>query len=274
MGCNRVSQEQIENIKRRIAKLKRLSDGARKCRSFAEAEQAASMMQRLLDEYNLTMDSICLDDRPEFKNDGNFTHEKRKMKGLGRNPGTWIRLLRGTICRYCYCISLSDSRDLSRFEIVGSQENVSAALWLTEYLSSTFISLSRRRYIEHIAQWVLGKEKRFPYGDFRDSYLKGCVSGLADNFEANWKKHEDVATPPQESRKRTPPKQDIRFSQAAKPSPRALAVRTQSRLRDYLRDIKGKDIPKADIDSSYCCNLAWSLGLTDGRTVSLNRQIL
>ncbi|MCF0168356.1 MAG: DUF2786 domain-containing protein, partial [Bacteroidales bacterium] len=195
MGSNNVSQEQLENIKRRIAKLKRLSDGARKCRSFAEAEQAASMMQRLLDEYNLTMDSICLDDDRGLKDAGHYTHEERKLKGLGRSLGTWVRLLRGAICKYCYCISLSDSRDLSRFEIVGSQENVSAAIWLIEYLSATFASLSRRRYLEHIAQWALGKEKCFPYRDFRDSYLKGCVAGLADNFEANWGKHEYAGAP-------------------------------------------------------------------------------
>ena len=61
----------LEKVLSKLAKLKKLYEGAKKINSEGEANNAAVLIQKLLTEYNLTMDEIETED--EKKSD--FIHE-------------------------------------------------------------------------------------------------------------------------------------------------------------------------------------------------------
>lgn len=48
----------LDKVMRKIAKLKNLYEGAKKINSIGEAESAAALMNKLLAEYNLTLEDI------------------------------------------------------------------------------------------------------------------------------------------------------------------------------------------------------------------------
>ena len=62
----------LEKVLRKLAKLKKLYEGAKKINSEGEANNAAVLIQKLLTEYNLTMDEIETED--EKKSD--LIHEQ------------------------------------------------------------------------------------------------------------------------------------------------------------------------------------------------------
>lgn len=267
------TEAQAEKIKKKIMRLKRMSDSARSVKSFAEAETAARLMQKLLDEYNLSLESIDFEGTCRSTEETGFTHEKVRMAGKWTGNDTWVRLLRGTVCKYCYCISLSSGQDLSCYEVVGRHENIAAAKWLIEYLSSAFVSLFRKRYRKYLIDRMLGKEKSVPKNEFRSSYLSGCVAGLRENFENNWEKAEEPSRRQDKKEFSCPETQCSKAQSGFQPTPRSIVIRQQSRLRDYLYEIKGKKIPTAEIDGGYNSEVPYSYGFADGRSISLNRQI-
>lgn len=261
-----ISSEDIDIIKRKIASLQRLHDSAVFIGSQAEAEAAACMIQKLLLKYNLN-----LKDEGEAPSgqDAIFTHENHRLSRMVAN-GQWLRALRGTVCKYTFCLSISSASASLSYEIYGKPDNVSTAVWLIDYLSQYFSQSSMLRYARY--SWGCLSNGRMPVGhkSFRHDYLAGCVKGLEENFKQNCESRYDEASL---DKKRHRKDNDSISPGVETSTAMALVIRTQSNLRDYVTHCKGKSIPKATIDIETSCETAEILGQKDGREISLLKQI-
>lgn len=54
---------ELENVLKKLRKLQKLYEGAKKINSEGEAANAAALIQKLLTEYNLTMDEVGTDEQ-------------------------------------------------------------------------------------------------------------------------------------------------------------------------------------------------------------------
>ena len=62
----------LQNVMQKLRKLQKLYEGAKKINSEGEAANAAAAIQRLLAQYNLTMEQICDDE--EKKKTFQYSH--------------------------------------------------------------------------------------------------------------------------------------------------------------------------------------------------------
>lgn len=265
--------DNIENIKRKIAALKKLHDGAFQIHSYHEAETAAFMMQKLLTQYNLTLDAINVDGRGCTDN---YVHEVHSMNRNKVYVGRWLCALRGTICRYTFCLSFSTESNPCAYELAGTPDNVATALWMIEYLATAFSRNSLRRYVKYRYECIVNMRKPIGRTAFRQDYLIGCVEGLKENFERNFNEYStcDSAGGMTSGGRDEGSKPEQKESSEPAPSKcSALSLRTRESLRDYVAHVKGKQVPKGTVDMNTTCDEAVSYGRIDGREISLNKQL-
>lgn len=268
-----MDSEDLENIKRKIAALKKLHDGAFQIHSYHEAEAAAFMMQKLLTQYNLSLDAINMDG----KVDPNiYVHEVHSISKHKVYVGPWLRALRGTICKYTFCLSLSTESNPCIYELAGTPDNVATALWMIEYLGTSFSRSSLRRYLKYRYDCIVNNRKPIKRMAFRHDYLIGCVEGLRENFEKSFNDYSmfDSAGNKTVNIQKNRNKSNYQESSASGTTRcYALSLQTRENLLDYIAKIKGRKVPQGRIDMNTTCDEAVSYGKIDGREISLNRQI-
>ena len=87
----------LDKVMRKIQKLKKLYEGAKKINSEGEAQNAAALIQKLLTEYNLTMEEVGSE---QEKEDNKVMHENVSgftYKSIG---GIWEQRLTHVICKW------------------------------------------------------------------------------------------------------------------------------------------------------------------------------
>ena len=151
-----------DKILERIRKLIRLKESTT---SEGEAKAAATHVNRLLKEYNLSLLDVN-EKRPET------VFEIRESGAISYKDAFgnyWKRdLLRGT----------------TDMLIVGTQENIAAVTVLYDYLRTAFRRLADKRHMEYVST----KRGYYRTEKYRKkyirSYLEGVTPGLRDQFEA------------------------------------------------------------------------------------------
>lgn len=160
----------MDDVMRKLRKLRALYEGAKEINSEGEAQNAARAIQRLLTEYNLSMEQIGVEpeENPVLKEDiSGFTY-----KSIG---GDWEMYLTNVLCRHNFCRCLLYGT-IRRLVIVGRRENVETVKWLRDMLSERYVKFSKEKYKEYLASGDYYKP--MSKDRYQRGYLKGCAAGL------------------------------------------------------------------------------------------------
>ena len=241
------TNQKLDSVLKKLRKLQNLYEGAKKINSEGEANAAAAAIQRLLIQYNLSMDEIGTDEEKskdtvlEEKVDG-FTY-----KSIG---GEWESRLLYVLCKWNFCKCFQVGGTYKRLMIFGKKENIETVKWLRSMLSERFVSFSKNRFKEY-QKTVEYAMNPISMDKYQRSYLMGCSAGL----DAKLKEESD-----REKAK------DAEFG--AKVT--ALVVRNDTAVTEYIENKykvgKGK-ARRENFDS------ARAFGFRDGKNTELHKQV-
>lgn len=224
----------------KIRKLISLKEGAEKIGSEGEVYAAATLINKLLLQHNLSMVDI---NQEESKSSLDITESEYLC--YNDRFGVWKSDLLLVIAKHNLCELITvPSRRMMR--IVGAEENVVVVKEFYQYLVSTFLRLSQQRFSE--LQTSCLKEGRFlpplEKRRFFKSYLLGVPLGLEKNYSSLERTFEE----------------------------NALMVTHKDVVDDYLEGKYGKmksaRARKQDADVGY-----QTMGYIDGVKVSLHNQL-
>lgn len=236
----------LDDIMRKIRKLKALYEGAKKINSEGEAQMAALLMKKLLTQYNLTMEQIGDD---EDKKKDEIMDETISGFNYGSIGGQWESYLTYVICKWNFCRMLQWG-GYKKLIIIGNKENLEMVKWLRDTLAARYVEFSKDRYKEYCAS---EKGQMFPMtkDKYQRSYLMGCAQGLDAKLT---QEHEQEK------------KADEDYS--AKVT--ALVVRKDAELEEYTDN---KWHPKKGRSMHVNYDSAHSSGYKDGRNTQLHKPI-
>lgn len=205
---------EIDEVMRKLRKLKALYEGAQKINSEGEAQNAAHLIQKLLTEYNLSMEQVDMKEPeadPILKEDvSGFTY-----KSIG---GDWEMYLTSVLCRHNFCRCLQYGT-IHKLVIVGKRENIETVKWLRDMLSERYVNFSKAKYKEYIASGEYYKP--MSKDRYQRGYLKGCAAGLDAKLTEEEKKDKE---------------KDVEFG--AKVT--ALVVRNDAAIEEFIANEWGK----------------------------------
>lgn len=241
------TNQNLDSVLKKLRKLQNLYEGAKKINSEGEANAAAAAIQKLLIQYNLSMDEIGTDEEKskdtvlEEKVDG-FTY-----KSIG---GEWEFRLLYVICKWNFCKCFQVGGTYKRLMIFGKKENIETVKWLRSMLSERFVSFSKNRFKEY-KKTVEYAMNPISMDKYQRSYLMGCAAGL----DAKLKEESD----------REKAKDDEFVAKVT-----ALVVRNDTAVTEYIENKykvgKGK-ARRENFDS------ARAFGFRDGKNTELHKQV-
>lgn len=238
----------IDKVMRKLAKLKKLYEGAKAINSQGEAEAAAFKINQLLTEYNLTMDEIGT---AEEKEANSVMHEEISGYTYKSIGGFWEHRLTYVICKWNFCRCYIYGKSYKRIIIVGERQNIETVKWLADMLKERFVAFSKDRYKEYLnnlSSW----EKPMSKDKFQRSYLLGVAQGLDVKLK---EEHEKEKREEQELAARI----------------NALVIRKDAAVLNYVEQTWGKVRAGASRRENY--DEARATGFTDGRNTKLNKPI-
>lgn len=167
----------LDSVLKKLRKLQKLYDGAKAINSEGEAANAAALIQKLLTQYNLTMDEVGTDEQKKESNKINqeilsgYTHHS-----IG---GEWEYRLWYVLCKWNFCKCFQYGNSYKRLIIFGNKENLEVVKWMFGVLSERFVEFSVANWKEYRKtaeyQFQIHKCSKDRY---QRGYLSGAVSGL------------------------------------------------------------------------------------------------
>lgn len=180
----------MENkILEKLRKLLLHKESAEQIGSSAEAEAFALKIQKLLNQYNLSLSDIDLEER---KN--NMVREKgldAKSKGFkGRSSYIVMDVIAKNNWCKAYSTGLSSTGLMS---IIGSKENVEVCKYLHSILFPLSVKLGKKEYAKFIKNdfGVLIGAIKPSRGKYMRAFIDGFASGLSVKFMTEKKKFEE-----------------------------------------------------------------------------------
>ena len=237
----------LDKVMRKIAKLKNLYEGAKKINSMHEAECAAAAMNKLLAEYNLTLEEV-----ESSRDEEKTTVMHEEVSGFAyKLGGMWEYHLTHVICKWNFCRCYQYGKTFKRLIIVGEKQNIEMVKWLVDMLKERFVTFSKERYKEYL-KTLDSWQKPMSKDKFQRSYLAGCAAGLDEKLRQEHEREK---------------KEEVELSARIN----ALVVRKDAAVVEYVQNTFGR----VGIGSSRKVNYdsARSAGYTDGKNTSLNRPI-
>lgn len=172
---------ELDNVLKKLRKLQKLYEGAKKINSEGEAANAAAAIQRLLAQYNLTMAEVQYSKKKE---DDGIKEEFCSGFNYPYIEGKWEYRLWYVICKYNFCKCFQYGNSYKRLVLFGKKENLEIVKWLHDTLAERYVEFSRKRFHEYEKtneyKYVY---KRPTIGKFQRSYLLGVVKGLENKLE-------------------------------------------------------------------------------------------
>lgn len=238
----------IDKVMRKIAKLKKLYEGAKAIKSEGEAQNAAALIQKLLAEYNLTMEEVGT---AEEKASNNVIHEQ--ISGYTRKSigGFWEQRLTHVICRWNFCTCYIYGNSYKNLIIVGKKDNIEIVKWLLDMLKERFVHFSNERYKEYCKELEEGV-KPCSKDKFQRSYLSGCAAGLDAKLKEEHEREK---------------KEEVELSTKIT----ALVVRNNAEIEEYVEKTWG-DVKKVR-KKREVWDSARSAGFNDGKNTNINKPI-
>lgn len=233
--------ENLDTVKKKLQKLRALYESAKKVNSEGEAAACAAAIQRILTQYNLTMEEVgvCGDDEKV---------DECRCSGMNyKMGGYWEFQLMNVIAEYNFCQCFMIGGTYKNLILFGRKENMETVKWLKDLLSERFVKFSNNRW----NQYRFSEEQIFnpiTKHRFQRAYLMGAVSGLREKLEEEKRRNEpDVAT------KIT-----------------SLCLRRNAEIEDFvnLKYQRTKDVPMRNLAKN-----AERMGEEDGRKTQLYKPI-
>ncbi len=203
-------------IMSKIKKLKAMYEGAKKIGSEAEAATAAALLNKLLLQYNLSMEEIDLSDKPQDP----IGHEVISGFEYTSIGGEWENRLTLVLCKHNLCHCYVYGKSYKRLLIVGRQENKELVKWMLAMLKERYVSFSKDAYKAYKESDEY-RYTRYSKDRFQRSYLLGCAEGLDAKLTEERKREE---------------KADARFATQIN----ALVVQSDGALKAYVAEQFGK----------------------------------
>lgn len=244
--------EKIQQVISKLRKLQKLYEGAKKINSEEEANAAAAAIQRLLTEYNLTMEAVGEEPIEKAIQEEIISGYEKKTHG-----GDWVHKLTSVICKYNFCKCYYFGRGNKRLLIVGAKENLETVKWLRGMLMERFYELGKRRYKEYCDEYemygvVMGSYKLQRRNPWLRRYLLGCASGL--NFKLKAEENKMKAESEQMGSKVT-----------------ALVVRNDAAIVEYM--YKNHKMGKPRVVAGLGWSSASEIGFKDGVHTNINKPL-
>lgn len=237
----------LDNILSKLRKLKALYEGAKEINSEGEANAAAAAIQRLLTQYNLSVDEIGTD---EQKKEDVVVDEKTSgftYKSIG---GEWEQRLVYVICKWNFCRCFVYGKSYRTLLLVGKKENLETVKWLREMLSERFVSFSKKRFKEYQKTREYAS-KPISMDKYQRSYLMGCAAGL----DAKLKEESDRDKA-----------KNIEYGTKVN----ALVVRNDTAVAQFVSKKFGKVESRKTRESN---DSAREFGFRDGKNTELHKQV-
>lgn len=237
----------IDKVMRKIAKLKKLYEGAKAINSEGEANNAAALIQKLLAEYNLTMEEVGT---AEEKAANNVIHEQ--ISGYTRKSigGYWEQRFTHVLCRWNFCTCYIYGKSYKNLIIVGKKDNIEMVKWLLDMLKERFVHFSNERYKEYCKELEEKNIKPCSKDKFQRSYLSGCAAGLDAKLKEEHEREK---------------KEEVELSTKIT----ALVVRNNAEIEAYVEKTwggVGKGRKTREVWDS-----ARSAGFKDGKNTNINK---
>lgn len=237
----------LDKVMRKIQKLKALYEGAKKINSEGEAANAAALMQKLLAEYNLSIEEVSeFNDKPEDK----IIHENLSGYTYKSIGGYWEQRLTYVLCKWNFCRCYMIGNTYRKLIIVGERHNLENVKWMLDVLKERYVSFSKTRYKEYKSRLMIG-DKPMSLDKFQRSYLMGCAAGLDDKLKAEHEREK---------------KEEVELSKKIT----ALAVRKGAALQAYVDKTWGKARTRHYKENYDCARYT---GVKDGRNTEINKPI-
>ena len=238
--------ENLDVVLKKLRKLKALYEGAKKINSEGEAANAAALIQKLLTQYNLSMDQIGVEPEADpilQERASGFTY-----KSIG---GEWEQRLMYVICKYNFCRCFIYGSSYKQLLLIGKKENLETVKWMKDMLAERYVAFSKDKYKEYcngLAVW----EKPMSKDKYQRSYLMGCAAGLDTKLREESERDK---------------KQDETYGAQVT----ALIVRNDAALDKYVADTWGKVGTHKTRQSGS--RSAYNTGYTDGRNTDIYKPI-
>lgn len=175
----------MDAIMSKIKKLKAMYEGAKKIGSENEAATAAALLNKLLLQYNLSMDELDLSEKPKDPILDEVI-SGFEYKSIG---GEWENRLTNVLCRHNLCQSYVYGGSYKRLLIVGRKENLELVKWLLSMLKERYVAFSKEAYKAYKESSDY-KYTRYSKDRFQRSYLLGCAEGLDAKLTEERKREE------------------------------------------------------------------------------------
>lgn len=241
------TNQNLDRVLSKLRKLKTMYEGAKKINSEGEANSAAAAIQRLLTQYNLSMEEIGSDE--EKKADVVMEEQTSgyTYKSIG---GEWEFRLLYVLCKWNFCKCFQWGKTYKTLLMFGKKENLETVKWLRELLSERFVKFSTTRFNEYkktteYSMRPMSKDK------YQRSYLMGCAAGL----DAKLKEESDI---------------DKAKDETFGTKVTALVVRNDAAITEYISNKYKTGTgrrTKVNYDSSY------SKGFKDGKNTELYKPV-
>lgn len=251
------NNQKLDEVKAKLRKLQNLYQGAKEINSEGEAAAAAAAIQRLLLEYNLTMESIGVEPEKNAMTSEDWSGYTYKSIG-----GWWEQKLVSVLCKYNMCKCFIYGSSYKRLAIVGTKENMEMVKWLRGFLSEKYVALSKESY----AKYIKDRKERIANGNpkwedfespmskdkYQRSFLVGCCHGLEDKLR----------------KEREEDKRDAQIGAQVT----ALVLRTDTAINKWVEDNWGKTgTTKAGSREHF--DSARAAGYTAGQNTDIHRPI-
>lgn len=177
-----ISNEKLDVIQKKLRKLQKMYEGAKAINSEGEAQAAAAAIQRILLEYNITMEEVGVEkDKNVIEQE---TWSGYTYKSIG---GWWEARLVIVLCKFNFCRCFLLGRSYKTLFIIGTEENRKQVKWFREFLSKKFVELSKKSYVEYLDKflsnpWNVNKNP-MSKDKYQRSFLVGCAVGLERKLE-------------------------------------------------------------------------------------------
>lgn len=237
----------LDAVMRKIKKLKSLYEGAKKINSEGEAAVAAATMQKLLSEYNLSIEEV---ESIGEKTKDEVTHEDISGYTYKSIGGYWEQRLTYVLCKWNFCRCYMVGNTYRKLIIIGEKYNLENVKWMLEVLKERYVSFSKGRYKEYKSRLMIG-EKPMSLDKFQRSYLMGCAVGLDEKLK---EEHEREKV------------EEVELSNKIT----ALAVRKDAALQSYVEKTWGTTRTRHTRENYDCARYA---GVKDGRNTELNKPL-
>jgi hypothetical protein len=243
----------LDDVLKKLKKLKKLYEGAKAIKSEGEAANAAAAIQRLLAQYNLSMEEVDKSEKKDEKK--NAINEEISsgytFKSIG---GEWEFRLAYVLCKWNFCKCFMYGNSYKRLMIFGKRENLEMVKWLREVLSQRFVDISVERWKEYRkTPEYLNHLPHISKDRFQRGFLMGCAAGL----DAKLKEISDADK-----------KQDQEFSTKVT----ALVVRNNAAIDEFIANKYGgsKSVHRNNKAGTYA---ATAMGYKTGKETNIHKPI-